>query len=205
MDHTVSPDGAASVPSGLGVRAEPAATAPPGRRRALTVVPRLLAAASLIVAGAVVLLAEQRLRFAESALTAWALGGLGRPSRTLTTDPVFLYQQVPGDDTSWAGLVVTSACTAVFYVGGVLVLGGLLLLSRRTSLPRVAAAVLAAGLLLVVVNTGRMVLIAEAQARWGAQGFGWTHTVVGSVLMIATLGACAVLFARLGLLRRGRP
>ncbi len=166
--------------------------------------PRLLAAASLIIAGVVVLLAEERLRFAESALTAWVLyGPLGRPARTLTTDPVFLYQQVPGDDTSWAGLVVTTACTAVFYVGGVLVLGGLLLLSRRASVPRVAAAALAAALLLVVVNTGRMVLIAEAQARWGAQGFGWTHTVVGSVLMIATLGGCAVLFARLGLLRRG--
>lgn len=180
-------------------------TAAPVRRRPLAAVPRRLAALSLIAAGVGVLLAEERLRFAESALTAWTLQGLlGRPARTLTTDPVFLYQQVPGDDTSWAGLVVTTACTSVFYLGGVLLLGGLLLLSRRTSVPRVAAAVLAAGVLLVVVNTARMLLIAEAQARWGAQGFGWTHTVVGSVLMIATLGACAVLFARLGLLRRGR-
>jgi len=180
-------------------------TVAPARSRPFVAAPRRLAALSLVAAGIVTFLTEERLRFAESALTAWALQGpLGRPSRTLTTDPVFLYQQVPGDDSSWAGLVVTTACTAVFYVGGVLVLGGLLLLSRRTSVPRVAAAVLAAGVLLVVVNTCRMVLIAEAQARWGAQGFGWTHTVVGSVLMIATLGVCAVLFARLGLLRRGR-
>jgi exosortase/archaeosortase family protein len=179
-------------------------TAVPVRRRPLAAVPRWLAALSFVAAGVGVLLAEERLRFAESAQTAWALHGpLGRPARTLTTDPVFLYQRVPGDDTSWAGLEVTTACTATFYVGGLLVLGGLLLLSRRNSVPRVAAAVLVAGLLLVAVNTGRMVLIAEAQARWGAQGFGWTHTVVGSALMIATLGVCGVLFARLGLLRRG--
>jgi exosortase/archaeosortase family protein len=200
MHETVSPQGAAWAP---GVARGGAAE--PWRRRAPAAVPRLLAALSLVAVGVGVLLAEERLRFAEAALTAWALhGALGRPSRTLTTDPVFLYQQVAGDDTSWAGLAVTPACTAAFYVGGVLVVGGLLLLSRRNSVPRVAAAVLAAVALLVVVNTGRMILIAEAQARWGEQGFGWTHTVVGSVLMVVTLGGCAVLFARLGLLRRGR-
>ncbi|MEV0894090.1 hypothetical protein [Promicromonospora sp. NPDC050262] len=180
------------------------AARPPWPRRAAAALLRLLALVALLAGGAATFLVEERFRFAEAAWTAWVLGGpLERPSRTLTTEPVFLYQQVPGDDGSWAGLAVTTACTAAFYVGGVLVVGGLLLLSRRNSVPRVLAAASAAVALLATVNTARMILIAEAQARWGAQGFGWTHTVVGSFLMVVTLGVCAVLFARLGLLRRG--
>jgi hypothetical protein len=46
-----------------------------------------------------------------------------------------------------------------------------------------------------------MVLIGEAASRWGAEGFGWTHTVVGSVLMLATFCACALLVVRVGLIR----
>ena len=199
MHETTSP------PTPATPAAQDVAARPSWPRRAGAALLRLLALAALLAGGAATFLVEERFRFAEAAWTAWILRGpLSRPSRTLTTEPVFLYQQVPGDDASWAGLAVTTACTAAFYLGGVLVVSGLLLLSRRNSVPRVLAAALAAITLLATVNTARMILIAEAQARWGAQGFGWTHTVVGSFLMVVTLGVCAVLFARLGLLRRGR-
>ncbi|MDF9877570.1 archaeosortase/exosortase family protein [Cellulosimicrobium cellulans] len=163
---------------------------------------RLLVGAALAAAGVLAMVRMLDFQFREAALAAWAIDLFGRPSRVLTTEPTFLFQKVVGDDTSWSGLVVTSECTAALFVGGTLVLGGLLLVAWRHAgaWRLLAATALTVGLLLTV-NTARMVLIGEAASRWGAEGFGWAHTVVGSVLMLATFCACALLFVRVGLLR----
>ncbi|WP_265522733.1 archaeosortase/exosortase family protein [Oerskovia flava] len=163
---------------------------------------RVLLGAALAGLGVAAMVRMLDVQFREAALAGWAVELFGRPSRVLTTGPTFLFQKTPGDDSSWAGLVVTASCTAALFVGGTLILGGAFIaLWRRTSATRLLAATVLTVLLLVVVNTGRMVMIAEAASRWGAEGFGLMHTVVGSILMLVTFCLCAVLFARVGLLR----
>lgn len=176
-------------------------------RRLVAGAVRAMAGAGLVVLGVLALTSVAAFQMREAWAGAWVLHHvLGRPSRTLTTGPTYLYQVVPGDDTSWAGLVVTSECSAAFFVGGVLVVGGLLvILWHRSTAVRLLVATAATIALLLLVNTARLTLIAEAAARWGTVGFEWAHTVAGSVLMIATLCLATIVFARVGLLRRPEP
>jgi exosortase/archaeosortase family protein len=182
----------------------PAAVSP---RRIAAVVVRAVVGTGLVVLGVLALMSVAAFQMREAWFGAWALEHVfGRPSRTLTTGPTYLYQEVPGDDTSWAGLVVTSECSAAFFVGGVLVVGGLLVIVwHRSPAVRLLVATAATIALLLLVNTARLALLAEAAARWGTVGFGWAHTVAGSILMIATLCLSVIVFVRVGLLRRPQP
>lgn len=178
-----------------------------GPRPLVVGVVRAVTGTALVALGALALTSVAVFQMREAWLGAWALEHLlGRPSRTLTTGPTYLFQKVPGDDTSWAGLVVTSECSAAFFVGGVLVVGGLLVIVwHRSPAVRLLVATTATIGLLLLVNTARLAFLAEAAARWGSVGFGWAHTVGGSVLMIATLCLAVIVFARVGLLRRSEP
>jgi len=76
-----------------------------------------------------------------------------------------------------------------------LLLAALLLSMRNQSAARILiATVLSAGLL-VGVNLLRLLLIAALVDWWGAQGgFGWGHTLFGSLLMLAGMAAALGVF-----------
>ncbi|MGW6006777.1 archaeosortase/exosortase family protein [Oerskovia enterophila] len=164
------------------------------------------ALASSLLGGAAYL-ASQALpyRMAEARGASWVLRTFfALESRTSPDRPVFFYQRVAGDDFSWRGLVVTAECTSLFFVLPILVLGAVVLASRRASTWRVLAAVAAATGFLVAVNLGRCAAIALASIRWGDEGFRWAHHTAGSVVMLVALTGCLVLFFRLGFFgRRG--
>ena len=168
---------------------------------------RVLAAVPVAALAVAVVLTMDRFRHGEALLTAWVLENvLGRPATVPSAEAVFYYQSVPGVIPVWGGFTVTDECSAAWFVGGVLAMTALLLAGwRRARAGRLLVASLVTIPLLVVVNTARMVLITEATARWGEAGFGWSHTVGGSILMIATLCLGALLFIRIALLRAPRP
>lgn len=182
--------------------APPAATRPARGRAGL----RVLAALPVAALGAAALLVMDRFRHGEALLTAWSLENLlGRAAKVFPGEDVFYYQAAPGAIPVWGGFTITEECSAAWFVGGVLLATALLLaVWRRAGAGRLLVAGLVTATLLVVVNTARMVLITEATARWGEPGFGWSHTVGGSILMIATLCLCALLFVRIALLPRTR-
>lgn len=158
-------------------------------------------ALALSLLGGAAYLASEALpyRIAEARGASWvlrtffALESLTSPDR-----PVFFYQRVVGDDFSWRGLVVTAECTSLYFILPILVLGAVVLASRRVSTWRVLAAVAAATGFLVTVNLGRCAAIALASIRWGDEGFRWAHHTAGSVVMLVALTGCLVLFFRLG-------
>ena len=157
-----------------------------------TAIGALLATLGILVLGSVV--AFQR---REAAASAWVLNELlGRPSRLLASSPTVFFQKTPGDDGSWAGLVVTAECSAAHFVGGTLLAAGLLaLLSRRVRPGRLLVGALNTVFVLVIVNTVHIVVVAETAARSGADDSEWAHTAVGPVLTVATLCIAGIGFS----------
>ncbi len=170
---------------------------------------RALLAIPVAALGVAVVLGMDRFRYGEAHLTAWTLEHvLRRPASVPSPEAVFYYRAEATPVPVWGGFTITEECSAAWFVGGVLVATALLLVVwRRARTGRLLVASLVTVVLLVVVNTARMVLITEATVHWGETGFGWSHTVGGSILMIATLCLCTLLFARIALLPReaGRP
>lgn len=164
-------------------------------------------ALALSLLGGAAYLASEALtyRMAEAHGASWILRIVFALESSASTDrPVFFYQRVAGDDFSWRGLVVTNECTSLFFVLAILVLGAVVLASRRAGTWRVLAAVAAAAGFLVAVNLVRCAAIALASIRWGDEGFRWAHHTAGSVVMLVALTGCLVLFFRLGFFgRRG--
>lgn len=182
---------------------DPLAAARPARGHAAL---RILVALPVAALGVAVLLAIDHFRHGEALLTAWSLENLlDRAAKVFPAEDVFYYQAARGAIPVWGGFTITEECSAAWFVGGVLLATALLLaMWHRAGAGPLLVAGLVTAVLLVVVNTARMVLITEATVHWGETGFGWAHTVGGSILMIATLCLCAVLFARIALLPRTR-
>ncbi|MFE6233596.1 hypothetical protein [Cellulosimicrobium sp. NPDC057862] len=89
-------------------------------------------------------------------------------------------------------LHVTVECAGGLVVAPFLVLGGVLLLSRRFSVARLLVGTSLACLVVLAVNQMRLALIGYALIRWGAAGYGWSHTVVGSVLTLLGVAVALV-------------
>jgi exosortase/archaeosortase family protein len=102
------------------------------------------------------------------------------------------------------GLQVTLGCSSVLLLAPLaLVTGGLLSLGN-VSPGRVLLAAAVATSIIVFFNVLRLVMIAEMVSWWGVQtGFGWGHTLFGSMLMLAGLAAALVAFVVV-LSRKGR-
>ena len=83
------------------------------------------------------------------------------------------------------GLHISPACSLAYVAGPLLVVFGLLLLLGRLPQRQVVAGVLAGIGLMVVVNTVRMVLIAESINLFDSpSAFWWAHIVAGSLLAV---------------------
>jgi exosortase/archaeosortase family protein len=89
-----------------------------------------------------------------------------------------------GSSGALAGLRITPSCSSASLVAVFAALGALAVLTRRFAGGRVVGAVLVASGFLFVVNLLRVVAVAGATHRWGADGFELAHRVVGSGLVV---------------------
>ncbi|MFI2609525.1 archaeosortase/exosortase family protein [Kitasatospora sp. NPDC018619] len=150
--------------------------------------PALLGLGGVLVAG------ERAYRFREMAGARWlAEHALGLRALLLAApDAPVLYA---GDASGYGrGIALTTGCSSALLIAPLALLAGVLLLfgTRRPSRVLLGFA-LAAGLV-VAANLGRLTLIVAMQHRYGDEGFGWTHVLFGSVLMMAAGLAALLLF-----------
>lgn len=99
-------------------------------------------------------------------------------------------------------MTIGLACSIVLLLVPFLLIAAALLSAGRMSVLRGLASVAVGAVLLEAVNTVRVVVIAAMTLGDGVSGFGWGHTLVGSVIVLAGL-----LLATVGMLwiaARGR-
>jgi exosortase/archaeosortase family protein len=164
---------------------------------------RWLLAAALVAVATFTVLQEAAFRRWEAALGAWTTeAALGRETRLSSFEPVFAFQKVPGDDTSWYALVVTHQCTALFFLVPIALIGAFAFASGRSSVPRLATGLLVVCAFLEAVNLLRILLLVLAVLHWGPSAFSWVHDTLGSVLMLGAFTVALVAFFRLGFFGR---
>lgn len=145
---------------------------------------RLGAAMGMIALGGLLMAHHAAVRDLEATLAAVTTGwATGTDTASAPGHQVFLW--LVGTP-SVRGLTVTPECTSAFIAGPILVVGGVLALSRRLPIPRLLTGVSLAVLVVLAVNVARLTLIAFATYEWGPQrGFWWSHVIAGSIVTIA--------------------
>ncbi|MFD8396199.1 archaeosortase/exosortase family protein [Streptomyces sp. NPDC059680] len=102
------------------------------------------------------------------------------------------------------GLRITAGCSSAMLIIPLLLVGAGFMLSRRSTVSRILAGTGIGAVVLVVTNQLRIGLIASFSQKWGDVGFGWAHTVVGSLLSLVGVAA-SVTILMLVALRRRKP
>ncbi|MEV7778848.1 archaeosortase/exosortase family protein [Kitasatospora sp. NPDC088351] len=141
--------------------------------------PLLLGLCGFLVAG------ERYYRFHEIAGAQWLVSHtLGLKTMLLTSpDAPVLYA---GDDGGFGrGIALTTGCSSALLIAPLALLSGVLLLFSARRPTRVLLGFVLAAALIGATNLGRLTLIVAMQHRYGDEGFGWTHVLFGSVLMMA--------------------
>lgn len=150
----------------------------------------------LVAAGSLSLLAAARVRGQEAVVAGQISGAVtGGGSAVNRSTATFFYAL--GTPLA-GGIRVTPECSTAYIVGPVLVLLGLLALSRRLQIRSVVAAAFASLTFLMVTNTARITFIAWAVYRFGRErGYWWSHLVIGSAFSVATIGIAFALLIRI--------
>ncbi|MEU2718304.1 archaeosortase/exosortase family protein [Streptomyces sp. NPDC007205] len=87
------------------------------------------------------------------------------------------------------GLRITAGCSSAMLIIPLLLVGAGFMLSRRSTVSRILAGTGIGAALLIATNQVRIGLIASFSQRWGEEGFGWAHAVVGSLLSLVGVAA----------------
>ncbi|HEV2344306.1 MAG TPA: archaeosortase/exosortase family protein [Actinocrinis sp.] len=194
-----------SIPQESGEAAVDAASpARPGGVRRLT---RYAAAFGGVAAAITLLLSEHWYRGVEAVVTGDTVSKwLGFPVIVSRAQQTMFFAFRGTGPSHMLGLQITLGCSSVLLLAPILLLTGVLLSLRNVSPLRVLFAAAIAGSLVVFINVVRLVMIAAMVDWWGvAAGFGWGHTLFGSVLMLLGLAAALGSFVLvLGYRGRGR-
>lgn len=166
---------------------------PRAARRDTSLLQRLTAVA-LVLASVALLLSQEWSRRVEAMIAEWSihavLGLNAQLSETGTTLTVGA-----GSHTIFS-LNVTFACSVVLLLIPFMLTGAALLGTGRATLMRTLPAVVVGAIALLAINAARMVVIARMTHADGLDGFGWSHTVYGSLLVLAGLALTLVAFVR---------
>jgi exosortase/archaeosortase family protein len=101
------------------------------------------------------------------------------------------------------GLQITLGCSSDLLLAPVVFATGVMLCLRNGPADAILCAALMASWTVVAVNVLRLVLIAALVDWWGVSaGFGWGHTLFGSLLTLA--GMAAALWSFVTVLGRGK-
>ncbi|MFG2907282.1 archaeosortase/exosortase family protein [Kitasatospora sp. NPDC048286] len=150
--------------------------------------PLLLGLCGVLVAG------ERAYRFHEMAGARWLVShALGLRTLLLAApDAPVLYA---GDDGGFGrGIALTTGCSSALLIAPLALLAGVLLLFGTRGPARILLGFALAAALVLAANLGRLTLIVAMQHRYGDEGFGWTHVLFGSVLMMAAGLTALLLF-----------
>lgn len=99
-------------------------------------------------------------------------------------------------DQRWVGFTVTTGCSVALLLMPPFALAAVLVGFRRLNMPRAAVSVLAAVVLLVVVNQVRLAAVVAAMQAWGfEEGYQRSHVLIGSAISMLGLIAVTILFA----------
>ncbi|GAA1387651.1 hypothetical protein GCM10009639_12940 [Kitasatospora putterlickiae] len=151
----------------------------------------LLGVCGSLVAG------ERAYRSQESRSTAWLVEHL-LGMRTLLLEGPTAPVLYAGDHTGLdRGVALTTGCSSALLIAPLALVTALLLLFGNRRPGRVLLAFAVAATLVVATNLARLTLVLVMQHRYGSEGFGWTHVLFGSVLMMAAALVAALLFLRL--------
>ena len=163
-------------------------------------VARRLTATLLIFSGLAVVIGAKAVRSGEASVAAMLVGVVTRTDTAAWGEHGSFYWGLGSGDAH--GLRITAECSSAYVAGPVLVVFGLLLLSRRLPLVRVLTGAAAGLAVVILVNMARIVLIADTVNRWSSDAaFWWSHIVVGSTL--AVVGNIAALALALRTAFRG--
>lgn len=102
------------------------------------------------------------------------------------------------------GLRITAGCSSALLILPLLLVGAGFMISQRSTIPRILAGTGIGAAVLIVTNQLRLCLIAWFSQQWGDEGFGWAHTVVGSLLSLVGVAA-SVTALLLVAMRRQEP
>ncbi|MFF2660485.1 archaeosortase/exosortase family protein [Kitasatospora sp. NPDC058032] len=153
----------------------------------------LCGAALLGVCGSLVA-GERAYRSQESRGTAWLVEHL-LGMRTLLLEGPSAPVLYAGDHTGLdRGVALSTGCSSALLIAPLALVTALLLLFGNRRPGRVLLAFALAAALVVATNLARLTLVLVMQHRYGAEGFGWTHVLFGSVLMMAAALAAALLY-----------
>ncbi len=160
----------------------------PGGARRLT---RYTAAFGGCLAAMLLLVNQQWYRGVEAVVTGDAVSKwLGYPVVVSRSQQTMFFAFHGTGPAHMLGLQVTLGCSSVLLLAPIVLLAGVMLSMRDTSPVRVLLAAAVAASLVISINVLRLVMIAAMVDWWGVQtGFGWGHTLFGSVLMLLGLAA----------------
>ena len=162
---------------------------------------RWLAASTLVLAGGLLVALATTWRGAEATLSGHAIqlvtgeGTMAVPGRHM----LILYKGTSVQSV----FVLTSECSVVYLVAALLILAAPLMLLRRLSPWRTAAAIGATVTILTLVNLARLTAIGATVSTWGTDpGLAIAHTYLGSVLTVVGTALAGLAFAAVLLMRR---
>ncbi|MDN3026034.1 archaeosortase/exosortase family protein [Streptomyces sp. S.PB5] len=158
-----------------------------------------LAAALLLAAGALFAFNEW-FRSVEAALGEHVLGVVTTGTTSLNWNEAVAFF---GLGTRHAmGLQITAGCSSAMLIIPLLMVGAGFMLSRRSTVSRILAGTGVGAAVLVATNQLRFGLIAVFSQKWGYEGFGWAHTVVGSVISLVGVAASVSVLLLVAMRRR---
>jgi exosortase/archaeosortase family protein len=145
---------------------------------------------------AMLIAAQAGYRGFESRLAAGAVHQmLGYSAVAVTGRQTFFFAFDAGGTRRMLGLNVSLGCSSVFLLAPMLMLTGILAAYSSKPLHRLGVAATAAAAVFMAVNLLRLVMIAGLMVWWGVQaGFGWGHTLFGSILTLAGMAAASAVY-----------
>ncbi|MER6529120.1 archaeosortase/exosortase family protein [Streptomyces sp. NPDC001508] len=161
----------------------------------------MLAAALLLTAGALYAF-NGWFRSVEAALGEHVVGLVTTGNTTLNWDDAVAFFGL-GTERAM-GLRITAGCSSAMLIIPLLLVGAGFMLSRRAPVTRILAGTAIGAALLVLTNQLRFGLIASFSQKWGYEGFGWAHTVIGSIVSLVGV-AVSVTVLLLVAMRRAKP
>lgn len=148
---------------------------------------RLLLAAALLLTAVVLFGFNEWFRSAEAAAGEHVIGWVTTGTTALDWGEAVTFF---GLGTQHAmGLRITAGCSSAMLIIPLLLVGAGFMLSRRSTISRILAGTGIGAAVLIVTNQVRIGLIASFFQKWGAEGFGWAHAVVGSILSLVGVAA----------------
>jgi exosortase/archaeosortase family protein len=100
------------------------------------------------------------------------------------------------------GLRITAGCSSALLILPLFLVGAGFMASRRSTIARILAGTAIGAAVLVVTNQLRLCLIAWFAQEWGHDGFGWAHTVIGSLLSLVGVAASVAILLLLAMRQR---